>query len=110
METTRQQKIARLLQKDLGELFRTLSRDQFQGTLVTVTKVSVSPDLSVAKVYLSIWGKSDKQQVLDTIKANTKEIRLRLGNRVHNQIRIIPELMFFIFFFQAEDGIRDISV
>ncbi len=96
MENTRQQKIARLIQKNLGEIFQALSRDQFQGNMITVTKVHISPDLYMAKSYLSLFGKTDKEELLALINAHKKEIRLKLGNRIHNQVRSIPELEFFI--------------
>jgi ribosome-binding factor A len=96
METTRQQKIARLLQKDLGEIFQVMGRDNFPGNMITVTKVYISPDLFIAKVYLSLFGKTEKTELLAHIKEHRKEIRLKLGNRIHNQVRSIPELDFFI--------------
>jgi len=96
METTRQHKIARLIQKDLGEIFQLLGRDEFQGNMITVTKVYVSPDLFIAKAYLSLFGKTEKNELLAKINLHKKEIRLKLGNRIHNQVRSIPELEFFI--------------
>ena len=96
METTHQQKIARLLQKDLGEIFQALGRDVFPGNMITVTKVYVSPDLFLAKVYLSLFCKTENQELLDHIKEHRKEIRLKLGNRIKHQVRSIPELDFFI--------------
>jgi ribosome-binding factor A len=96
METTRQHKIARLLQKDLGEIFQAMGRDNFPGNMITVTKVYVSPDLFIAKAYLSLYGKTEKNDLLTQIKEHRKEIRLKLGNRIHNQVRSIPELDFFI--------------
>ncbi len=96
METTRQQKIARLIQKDLGEIFQAMGRDNFPGNMITVTKVHISPDLFLAKVYLSLFGKNDKHELLEHIQAHKKEIRLKLGNRIHNQVRSIPELDFII--------------
>lgn len=96
METTRQQKIARLLQKDLGEIFQAIARDLYTGNMITVTKVYISPDLSFAKVFLSLFGKTAKEELLVEIKHQKKEIRLKLGNRIHNQVRIIPELEFYI--------------
>jgi ribosome-binding factor A len=96
MESTRQQKIARLIQKDLGEIFQLLGRDLFPGNLVTVTKVTVSPDLAVSKVYLSLFGRTEKSELLKEINAHRKAIRLQLGNRIHNQVRVIPDLEFFI--------------
>jgi ribosome-binding factor A len=96
METTRQNKIARLIQKDMGEIFQAMGRDNFSGNMITVTKVHISPDLFLAKVYLSLYGKTEKQELLAAIKEHRKEIRLKLGNRIHNQVRSIPELDFFI--------------
>jgi ribosome-binding factor A len=96
MESTRQQKIARLIQKDLSEIFRRMSRDHWQGDMITVTKVTVTPDLALSKVYLSLFGKTEKQALLEQIQEHKKEIRLQLGNRIHNQVRVIPELSFFI--------------
>ena len=96
METTRQNKIARLIQKDMGEIFQAMGRDNFSGNMITVTKVHISPDLFLAKVYLSLYGKTEKQELLAAIKEHRKEIRLKLGNRIHNQVRSIPEIDFFI--------------
>lgn len=96
METTRQQKIARLIQKDLGEIFQAMSRDFFPGDMITVTKVYITPDLFLAKVYLSLFGKTAKNELLKQINMHRKEIRLKLGNRIHNQVRSIPELEFLI--------------
>ena len=104
METTRQQKIARLLQKDLGEIFQAMGRDNFPGNMITVTKVHISPDLFLAKVYLSLFGKNEKHDLLEHIQAHKKEIRLKLGNRIHNQVRSIPELDFII-----DDSLDDIE-
>jgi ribosome-binding factor A len=96
MESTRQQKIARLIQRDLGELFQKMTRDVFPGNMITVTKAHISPDLSYARAYLSLFGKTEKNELLRLINIHKKEIRRELGNRIHNQVRIIPELEFFI--------------
>ena len=96
METTRQQKIARLIQKDLGMILQQESRNLFGGAMITVTKVAVAKDLSVARAYVSIFGVKDKEELLDDIRSHTRMIRRELGNREHNQLRIIPELHFFI--------------
>jgi ribosome-binding factor A len=96
METTRQHKVARLLQKDLGEIFQLLGRDLFNGNLITVTKVVVAPDLTVARAHLSLFGKTEKTELLKQINTHKKAIRLQLGNRIHNQVRQIPDLEFFI--------------
>jgi len=96
MESTRQNKISRLIQKDLGVIFQQESRNLFHGAMITVTKVVVSKDMGVAKIYLSLFATKDKDQLLEKIRKETKEIRHLLGTRVHNQLRIVPELQFFI--------------
>jgi ribosome-binding factor A len=96
METTRQNKIARLIQKDLGMIFQQEGRNLFGGAMITVTKVNVAKDLSVARTYLSLFGTKDKEALLENIRSHTRAIRRELGNREHNQLRIIPELQFFI--------------
>ena len=96
METTRQHKVARLIQKDLGEIFQNLGRDVFTGNLITVTKVVVAPDLTVARAHLSLFGKTEKTELIRQINNHKKAIRLQLGNRIHNQVRQIPDLEFFI--------------
>jgi ribosome-binding factor A len=96
METTRQQKISRLVQKDLGMIFQTLGRSLFEGAMITVTKVNVTKDLSLAKIYLSLFTTRDKNTLLEKIRRHTRDIRRELGMREHNQLRIIPELQFFI--------------
>ena len=96
METTRQQKISRLLQKDLGEIFQLMTRNHLQGFLITVTKVSISPDLSFARVYLSLFGAGDKEEIFERVNKTKKEIRHQLALRVGKQMRIIPDLAFFV--------------
>ena len=96
MESTRQQKIARLIQKDVSGIFQEQSRDYFSGALITVTKVSVTKDLALAKIYISLFATKDKPALLDSIRARTREIRRELGVRVRNQLRVIPDLQFFI--------------
>ncbi|MCQ2376275.1 MAG: 30S ribosome-binding factor RbfA [Salinivirgaceae bacterium] len=92
--TPRQNKVARLIQKDLAEMLQVYARSWFQGSLITVTIVRISPDLSVAKVYLSIFPDSKKDEIMKTIQAHNKEIRFQLGQRIGKQVRIIPELIF----------------
>lgn len=97
MESKRQQKVARQLQKDLSEIFqRDLSHMFTTGAFVTVTNVRVSPDLGVARVYLSFLAVKDKDGLLDTIREKGKIIRQHLGDRVRHQLRIVPELNFFL--------------
>jgi len=95
METQRQKKVARLLQKDLGEIVSNLVRDKMSNVMITVTKVIPTSDFSIAKVYLSIFAVADKQQILREIIKHDKEIRHQLGNRIRHQLRIVPELLFF---------------
>lgn len=95
METTRQQKINRLIQKELGEVFL-LQTKSMPGTLVSVSRVRISPDLSVAKAYLSIFPSEKGKELLDNIKANVKAIRFDMGQRLGKQLRIIPEFVFYL--------------
>lgn len=96
MESKRQQKISRLLQKDLGEILRIFGSEHLHGYMVTVTKVNISPDMSLARVYLSLFGPKEKAEVFNAIKQHKKEIRHQLGVRVKGQLRIIPDLDFYI--------------
>lgn len=95
METNRQKKISRLIQKDLGEILQLNGRSWFHGAMLTVTKVSVTADLSIAKVYISIFGKEAKE-VIRQVEMQGKEIRKQLGMRAKNQLRHIPELRFYV--------------
>lgn len=95
MDTTRLSKIGRLIQKELGDIFQKQTQGM-PGTLVSVSVVRVSPDLSVARVYLSIFPSDKAKELLETIRANTKAIRYDLGQRIRLQVRKIPELSFFI--------------
>lgn len=93
-ESKRQLKIARQLQKDLSEIFRLKLGDYFKNTLVTITRVQVSPDLSVARVYISVLTTTESPQVIDQIKEHKSELRGALGLRIGKQVRKIPELVF----------------
>lgn len=95
METTRQQKISRMLQKELGEIFLLYAR-KLQGTLITVTAVRVSPDLGIARTHLSIFPSEKSNAVIAQVNADTKALRFDLGKRVRNQLRIVPELFFHV--------------
>lgn len=95
MQETRQNRISRLLQKELASIFQTQTR-MMHGVLVSVTRVKVSPDLSICTAYLSIFPSEKGDELLKNINANEKTIRYELGQRVHKQLRIIPELRFFI--------------
>lgn len=96
MATIRQEKIARLLLKELGIIFQRESKTWFDGAFITVTIVRPTPDLSIAKVYLSIWGVPDKEKALENVKDHHGHIRRQLGNNVRHQLRIVPEFQFYI--------------
>ena len=95
METTRQQKIARLIQKELSEIFR-LQTAKMGGVLVSVSAVRVSPDLSIARAYLSIFPSEKGKEIIESINHNAKSVRYELAQRVRYQLRKTPELTFFI--------------
>ena len=95
MESTRLNKIGRLIQKELSDVFLKQTK-AMPGVLISVSVVRVSSDLSVAKAYLSIFPSQRSEELLEAIGANTKAIRFDLGQRVHLQLRKIPELSFFI--------------
>jgi ribosome-binding factor A len=96
MDSTRQKKYSRLIQKDLGEIFQRTSRDLFGGAFITVTQVKVSPDLAQAKAYLSFLMVKDSEALMNEIERNNKVLRQQLAQRIGKQARIIPALFFFI--------------
>lgn len=95
MESTRQAKIARLLQKELSEIFR-VQTAKTNGVIVSVSAVRVSPDLSVAKVYLSVFPSEQAQLILENIKRTSKTVRYDLAQKVRFQLRKTPELAFYL--------------
>lgn len=95
MENTRQQKIERLIQKDIADIIRLDSKNIARNTMITVTKVVVSRDLSTAKIYLSIFAADDNKEVIKNINKRVGEIRYTLAQRVRHQLRVVPELTFF---------------
>ena len=95
MQETRQNRISRLLQKELSLIFQSQTR-MMHGVMVSVTRVKISPDLSVCTAYLSIFPSDKGEELLTNIQTNEKTIRYELGTRVRSQLRIIPELRFFI--------------
>jgi len=94
--SVRQQKFARLVQKELSEIFQRDKRGFLDNAFITIAEVKVSPDLGVAKVYISMMLAKDKQAILDKLDLHKKEIRRALGEKIRNQARIVPELAFFI--------------
>ena len=95
MEGKRQAKIARLIQKELSEIFL-LQTKAMPGILVSVSTVRISPDMSIARVYLSVFPSEKAEEMVKNINDNMKSIRYELGTRVRYQLRIIPELKFFV--------------
>lgn len=95
MESTRQSKVSRMIQKDLGEYFQRESGSNFGGALITVTKVRMTKDLSIARIYLSFFASPDKVKLLEHIRHSAKHIRHQLAARIRNQVRIIPEIEFY---------------
>jgi ribosome-binding factor A len=97
MESVRQQKINKLVAKELAEIFRSNSKTLFGGGFITVTGVRVSPDLGIAKVYISIMGGTkDKETIFKMVQEQTPVIRKKLGMIVGKQLRVVPNLTFFI--------------
>lgn len=96
MDSVRQSKIARLLQKELANYFQAESRNLLPGKLITVTAVRVSPDLGIAKVYLSIYPHKPEEDVIEQITVHSRQIRNTLGQHIRHQVRVIPELAFYI--------------
>lgn len=95
-KNTRQQKVAREIQRNFAEIIRSKGMAAFDGAMVTVSEVRISPDLSVAYIYVSIFPSDKAAKVMEILKENTKALRGELGNRVGRQLRIIPEISFFL--------------
>ena len=94
-ESTRQKKVSRVIQRELGNFFQRNSTSYTKGGMITVTQVRVSPDLGIAKVYLSIFAVHDKEAVVETIRERTWEVRKFLAKE-RNELRIAPDLHFYI--------------
>lgn len=95
MESTRQAKISRLIQKELSEIFRRQTA-KTHGVIVSVSAVRVSPDLSIAKAYLSVFPSAKAQEIIESITHNAKTIRYELAQKVRFQLRKTPELSFYL--------------
>ena len=94
--STRQLKVAREIQKDLAEIIRSKGMAAFGGAMVTVSEVRVSPDLSLAKVFVSIFPSAKAESVMQTLRENVRSLRGELGRLVAKQLRIVPELAFLL--------------
>lgn len=96
METTRQQKIGRQIQRDMSEILQREAGGLLLGTLVSVTRVRMSPDLSLAKIYVSIFPFDKHVEVMNSLNDNLRMLRKSLGDRVKHQLRHVPELAFYV--------------
>ncbi|MFD2246785.1 30S ribosome-binding factor RbfA [Pontibacter ruber] len=96
MESKRQQKFSRLIQKELAEIFQREVPHLFDGAYISISVVRVSPDLGVAKIYLSVMMAKNNEALLLQVRANTKTIRHLLAQRIKSQVRVIPELVFYL--------------
>ncbi|MBQ1699823.1 MAG: 30S ribosome-binding factor RbfA [Bacteroidales bacterium] len=94
--STRQLKVAREIQKDLAEIIRSKGMAHYGGAMVTVSEVRISPDLSVAKVYVSIFPSARQEAVMKTLGEEVRELRGELGRQVRGQLRIVPEIVFYL--------------
>lgn len=95
-ESNRQRKFASLIQQELAEVFQRETTHLLGNAFITITRVHMSPDLGVAKVHLSFMLAKDPQGLIDTIDEHKKELRHKLGQRIRKEVRIIPELVFFL--------------
>jgi ribosome-binding factor A len=96
MESKRQQKFAGVIQEDLAAIFQREGINYLPNTLITITKVRVTPDLAIARVFLSFFNNANAQLALQNIKLHASEIRYKLGARIKDQVRIVPQLEFFV--------------
>ena len=94
--STRQLKVAREIQKDMAEILRSKGLVAFGGAMVTVSEVRVSPDLSLAKTYVSIFPSAKAEEVMKILNENVKAYRGELGHKVGKQFRIVPEINFYL--------------
>jgi ribosome-binding factor A len=96
MDSVRQSKVSRLIQKELATFFMAESKTLFPGRLITITVVRVTPDLALAKVYLSVFPQNKDEDIVGRITQHSKHIRAVLGRNIRHQVRVIPELAFYL--------------
>ena len=96
MESTRQKKVSRLLQKEAADLFLRKGNEFARGKMISVTRVRISPDLSVARIYISIFPSDGQEDIKKGIQDHSPKIRYEIGRKVGKQLRIVPEISFFI--------------
>jgi ribosome-binding factor A len=95
-ESTRQKKVSRLIQKEIAGILTLKARELAPGKIISVTKVRISPDLSLAKIYLSIFPSNNQEEDIKAIQVHVNKIRFELGQKVKSQLRIVPELVFYV--------------
>ena len=95
-ESTRQKKVSRLIQKEVAEIFLRKGPEIAPGKMISVTRVRISPDLSFARIFLSIFPSQNQTEILQLVQEHTHKIRFELGHKVRKQLRIVPELAFLI--------------
>ena len=96
IESTRQLKVAKEIQKEMAEIIRSKGMAAFGGALVSVSGVKVSPDLSVAKIYVSVFPSDKAEAVMAALQENNRQLRGELGSKMGKQLRIVPEIIFFL--------------
>jgi len=96
MDSTRQNKFSRLIQKELAEIFQREGKFFYGNSFVTLTNVKVTPDLAIARIYVSIFKDKNPKAIIESLNKQMHSIRKKLGDRIRNQARIIPELEFFL--------------
>ncbi len=96
MANTRQLQVAREIQKEMAEIIRSKGMAAFQGALVSVSEVKISPDLSIAKIYVSVFPSDKSEAVMSILDENSRALRGELGNKMRNQLRIVPEINFYL--------------
>ena len=96
VESTRQKKVARLIQKEVAEIFLRKGNEYAPGKMVSITKVRISPDLSFAKIYMSIYPSDKNDEILHSVQDHTAKIRFDLGHKIRSQLRIVPDIVFYI--------------
>jgi ribosome-binding factor A len=96
MESTRQKKVSRLIQKEIADIFLKERSELAHGRILSVTKVRISPDLSFAKIYISIFPSTGQEEFIKSIQDNSPKLRFEMGRKIGRQLRIVPEIAFFI--------------
>jgi ribosome-binding factor A len=95
MFTERQNKVSKLIQKDISDIFVKHGKEWFGSVMVTVTMVRITKDLSIAKVYISVFPSTKAEEVVELLNFNVKKVRYELGNRIRHQLKNVPELQFY---------------